>query len=681
MQVFTDLQQLPSFNNTVLTIGSFDGVHAGHRQILNQVQALARERGAESVVLTFEPHPRVVLQPDDETFKLITLSKEKILLMEECGIDNVVLAPFTPDFAQLSAQEYVEGFIMKYFKPQIIVIGYDHRFGANREGNIDFLQKYAGKEHFSILEIPAQQVDAIAVSSTKIRKALESARISHANRLLGYPYFLSGKVIEGNRIGRKLGFPTANIQIAEKYKLVPPEGIYAARVYAGDIHEAMLYIGNRPSIAGANGKSIEVNLLHFSGDLYGKEIVVEVLEFIRPDKKLSDLDALKQQIEADQVAITDYFSAGNVPPPRLRNTADFQKNEPEPETPASAAGTSVSIVILNYNTREHLERFLPAVVQHSGQAEIVVADNGSPDDSIAFVRKQYPAIKVLDLRENYGFARGYNVALDQVKSDYYIILNSDVEVTPGWLEPILEEMRNNPAIAVAQPKILAWYDKKRFEYAGAAGGWIDYLGYPFCRGRIFSRNEEDLGQYDSPQECFWASGAAFFIRAELYHKFGGFDGDYFAHNEEIDLCWRLKRAGYQVWCFPQSVVYHLGGGTLEYENPRKVFLNFRNSLFSLLKNEPVGKLLWLLPARLVLDGLAALRFALKGQFRAIRAIAAAHFSFYKNFRHTLRKRRAAAEVVDKQRIGLLNKAGIYPGSIVFAHYARRVKRFSQLPND
>ncbi|MBK8967332.1 MAG: riboflavin biosynthesis protein RibF [Saprospiraceae bacterium] len=675
MQVFTDLQQLPSFNNTVLTIGSFDGVHAGHRQILSQVQALAREQDAESVVLTFEPHPRVLLQPNDDSFKLITLSPEKILLLEECEIDNVILAPFTAEFAQLTAEEYVEGFILKYFKPKTIVIGYDHRFGANREGNIEFLRKYEAEGHFTIVEILAQQVDAIAVSSTKIRKALESARISHANRLLGYPYFLSGKVIEGNRIGRKLGFPTANIQISDTHKLIPPQGIYAARVYAGAIYDAMLYIGHRPSIAGANGKSIEVNLLDFSGDLYGKQIVVEVLEFIRPDKKLNDLDALKQQIEADRVAITEYFKTGIVPPPRLRSTPDFPKKEQAPVMP----GAAVSIVILNYNTREHLERFLPAVVQYSGQARIVVADNGSPDDSIAFVRRHYPAVEVLDLRENFGFAKGYNVALDQVQSDFYVILNSDVEVTPGWMEPVLEAMRTNPAIAVAQPKILAWHDKARFEYAGAAGGWIDFLGYPFCRGRIFSRNEEDKGQYDSAQECFWASGAAFFIRAELFRNFGGFDGDYFAHNEEIDLCWRLKRAGYQVWCFPQSVVYHLGGGTLEYENPRKVFLNFRNSLFSLLKNEPAGKLLWLLPARLMLDGLAALRFALKGQFRAIRAIAAAHFSFYKNFNHTLRKRRAVAEIVEKQRIGTENKAGVYPGSIVFAHYARRVKRFSQLP--
>jgi GT2 family glycosyltransferase len=246
------------------------------------------------------------------------------------------------------------------------------------------------------------------------------------------------------------------------------------------------------------------------------------------------------------------------------------------------------------------------------------------------------------------------------------------------MEPVLEAMRENPNIAVAQPKILSWNDKRRFEYAGASGGWIDYLGYPFCRGRIFSQNEVDDGQYDTPQECFWAAGAAFFIRADLYHAFGGFDGDYFAHNEEIDLCWRLKRAGYAVWCFPGSVVYHLGGGTLEYESPRKVFLNFRNSLFTLLKNEPGAKLLWLLPARFLLDGLAGVRFFLKGQFRAIWAIVRAHFSFYENFGKTLQKRRSIEQIIEKKRISSPNKQGVYPGSIVFAHYARRIKLFSKL---
>jgi hypothetical protein len=237
-------------------------------------------------------------------------------------------------------------------------------------------------------------------------------------------------------------------------------------------------------------------------------------------------------------------------------------------------------------------------------------------------------------------------------------------------------------MAVAQPKILAWENPlqtpHKFEYAGASGGWIDQLGYPFCRGRIFSQREEDHGQYDTPQECFWASGAAFFIRAELYHAFGGFDGDYFAHNEEIDLCWRLKRAGYSIWCIPQSVVWHLGGGTLEYENPRKVFLNFRNSLYSLLKNEPWGKLLWLIPARFLLDGVAGARFLAKRQFKAIWAIVRAHVSFYSTFGEMLQKRREGMQIIEKQRIAPKNEHGIYPGSIIVAHYLRRINLFSKL---
>jgi len=652
MRVFTDLKQLPAFKNAVLTIGSFDGVHAGHGRILERVRALAQSHGGESIVLTFEPHPRVALYPDDTSFKLITTSAEKIRLLEQCGMDNVVLAPFTEAFAQQSAREYVEEFLIRYFQPVCLVIGYDHRFGANRSGDIEFLRQYEAKGLFSLVEIPAQEVDEIAVSSTKIRKALEACDVPRANRLLGHPFSFTGKIVSGDQIGRTIGFPTANVQVDDPYKLIPPNGIYAARVRLKPSDQnrvgAMLYIGQRPTIDDAGNTAIEVNLLDFQGELYGQTLQIEVLDFIRADKKMGDLEALRTQIEADKVEI-------------LRRLQ-----------------TRVAIVILNYNTRKHLETFLPSVVANSPDARIIVADNGSPDDSVAFLQAQYPNVELLDLKKNHGFAQGYNEALARVESDFYVILNSDVEVCPGWLEPVLEAMRSNPHIAVAQPKILAWSDKTRFEYAGAAGGWIDYLGYPFCRGRIFSQNEVDEGQYDTAQECFWASGAAFFIRAELYHGFGGFDGDYFAHNEEIDLCWRLKRAGYSVWNFPQSVVYHIGGGTLEYENPRKVFLNFRNSLFTLLKNEPVGKLLWLIPARFLLDGLAGVRFFLKGQFRAIWAIVQAHFSFYQNFGHTLRKRREGNKIVEKRRVGPANTNGIYPGSIVFAHYARRIKRFSSL---
>lgn len=667
MRVHTDLSSLPSFHHAAVTIGSFDGVHLGHRRILEQVGQLARNHAGESVVITFHPHPRTVLKPGDDSFKLLSTTEEKIQLLAEAGIDHLVIAPFSKAFSQLSAQAYVEDFLIRNFKPRYIVIGYDHHFGAGREGNLHFLKSYEQQAGFEVIEIPAQEVDEIAVSSSKIRKALENSDIQLANRLLGHPFSFVGKVVDGNKLGREIGFPTANIEVADPHKLILPEGIYACfstNPLNGERLKGALYIGKRPTLSPDGNRAIEVHLLDFEGDLYGKNLSVEVMDFIRPDKKLENLDALKKQIGEDEQEIERRLSA----------------------VPALSPSTQVAIVILNYNTRRHLEQYLPSVVANSAGARIIVADNGSPDDSLEFLQQRYPQVEVIDLQQNWGFAEGYNRALQQVQAEIYVILNSDVEVAPGWLEPILSAMQKDPKMAVAQPKILAWESTvnsqapsgSKFEYAGASGGWIDRLGYPFCRGRIFSQREEDMGQYDQPQECFWASGAAFFIRAELYHRFGGFDGDYFAHNEEIDLCWRLKRAGFGVWCIPQSVVWHLGGGTLEYENPRKVFLNFRNSLYSLLKNEPWGKLLWLLPARFLLDGVAGARFAAKRQFKAIWAIVRAHFSFYKTLGSTLHKRRETMQIIDSQKIGKENKEGVYPGSIIVAHYLRRVMVFSKL---
>ncbi len=667
MRVFTDLQQLPHFQNTVITIGSFDGVHLGHRRILEQVRSLAHTCGGESVVITFDPHPRTVLRPAEQHFKLLTTTEEKIDLLEASGIDNVVVVPFSLDFARQSASQYVETFLLGTFQPRYIVIGYDHRFGANREGDISFLKKYETEAGFEVVEIPAQEVEEIAVSSSKIRKALDVSDIRMANRLLGHPYSFSGEVVYGRQIGRTISFPTANVAITNPHKLVLPQGIYAARISsalpAPDGRSgagAMLYIGNRPTIEGDNkAQTIEVNILDFEGDLYGQHLSVEVLDFIRPDKKLDGLPALQAQIEADKQEI-------------------LKRLEAEKEMTEFSESPSVAVIILNYNTRRHLEAYLPSVLAHSSGARIIVADNGSPDDSVAFLSAHYPQVEVLDLQQNYGFAQGYNEALKQVKAEFYVILNSDVEVTPGWITPIVEAMRNDPGIAIAQPKILAWTEKTRFEYAGAAGGWIDFLGYPFCRGRIFYHREEDTGQYDAPQACFWAAGAAFFIRADIYHAFGGFDGDYFAHNEEIDLCWRVKRAGYSIWCIPQSVVYHLGGGTLEYESPRKVFLNFRNSLYSLIKNESWAKLCLLLPARLVLDGIAGARFAAKKQFRAIWSIVQAHYSFYTHLPQLLAKRKKVAALIEQHRIRPYDQSGRYKGSIIVAHYLRRIKQFSKL---
>ncbi len=659
MRVHTDLTSLPPFKNAVVTIGSFDGVHLGHQRILEDLKRLAVNAGGETVVITFDPHPRSVLKPDDGNFRLITTTAEKTEQLAAAGIDHLVIVPFDKSFASLSADEYITNFLISKINPGYVVIGYDHRFGASREGNIDLLRKYASQRSFEVVEISAEQIDEVTVSSSKIRKALDASDIELANKLLGRPFSFSGSVIHGDHIGRTISFPTANIRLEDPNKLVLPHGIYGAIVIMpdGSRKTGALYIGDRPSVATGGSRVIEVHIPGFGGDLYGQYLKVEVLGFVRPDMKFDSMDALKSQMASDVQEILRKF--GTVAPP------------------------SVAIVILNYNTSGHLRLFLPPVIAHAEGARVIVADNGSSDDSLEVLAREFPQVEVIALPVNYGFARGYNEALKQVSADYYVILNSDVEVSEGWLAPIIAAMENDRHIGVAQPKILQWDEvrqvrTRQFEHAGASGGWIDILGYPFCRGRIFTRKEEDQGQYDDPQECFWATGAAFFIRSELYHLYGGFDGDYFAHNEEIDLCWRLKRAGYSIWCFPQSVIWHLGGGTLEYESPRKVFLNFRNSLFSIVKNEHWAKVLWLVPVRLVLDGVAGARYALKGQFDAVWAVIRAHFSFYAQLGNTLSKRRHAGAVIRKHRIASENTAGIYRGSIVVAHYLRRIIKFSDL---
>ena len=236
--------------------------------------------------------------------------------------------------------------------------------------------------------------------------------------------------------------------------------------------------------------------------------------------------------------------------------------------------TKTAIVILNWNGRQHLEQFMPSVVEHTpATTEIVVADNGSTDNSVEFLREHYPTVRVITLPTNYGFAEGYNRALAEVDAEYFVLLNSDVEVTAGWLEPLVATLTNNRNVAAVAPKLRSYGYRDRFEYAGAAGGFIDFLGYPFCRGRILSTVEQDCGQYDTPRDVFWASGAAFCCRADLFRILGGFDGDFFAHMEEIDLCWRMQLAGYRIMVEPRSVVYHLGGGTLPNESPQKLYLN------------------------------------------------------------------------------------------------------------
>ena len=277
-----------------------------------------------------------------------------------------------------------------------------------------------------------------------------------------------------------------------------------------------------------------------------------------------------------------------------------------------------------------LERFLPSVTANTtGDAEVIIADNGSTDDSLAFLAEHYPSLRVIAMDKNYGFAGGYNKALEQVEADCYVLLNDDVEVPPHWVEPVVAQMEANPQVAICQPKLLMYDQRDTFEYAGGAGGFIDKYGYPFCRGRLFTTLEQDHGQYDDPCEIFWASGAAMFVRADVWRRLGGLDADFFAHMEEIDFCWRAKNAGYRVEYCPGSVVYHVGGGTLPKSNPRKTFLNFRNNLAMLYKNLPQRRLHIVLAMRIVLDYVAAFKFLVERKPKEFSAVIEAHREFRK----------------------------------------------------
>jgi len=300
----------------------------------------------------------------------------------------------------------------------------------------------------------------------------------------------------------------------------------------------------------------------------------------------------------------------------------------------------VAIVILNWNGRILLEKFIPTLLKFSSaEADIYVADNNSTDDSISFLQSNFPKIKIIRNKINGGFAKGYNDALKHVDADIYALVNSDIEVTKGWLEPIIEQFRNNPKTVVIQPKLLDYKNKSKFEYAGAAGGFVDIIGYPYCRGRIFMSLESDENQYNDTSDIFWATGACFFIRSSVYHEMNGFDEEYFAHQEEIDLCWRIQNEGYNIQYVGSSTVFHVGGATLRETNPRKTFLNFRNSLYTISKNVPKRFLLFVVMLRLLLDGIAGIKFAIELRPIHTWAIMKAHFSFYKHLPGMLRKRR------------------------------------------
>ena len=329
--------------------------------------------------------------------------------------------------------------------------------------------------------------------------------------------------------------------------------------------------------------------------------------------------------------------------------------------------TKLAIVILNWNGQKFLSQFLPALTQFSPEySDIIVADNASTDNSIAFLKTNYPNIKIIENKENGGFSKGYNNALQQIDAEYYCLLNSDVEVTENWVAPIVALLDNNPEVAVVQPKLLSYANKNKFEYAGACGGFIDYLGYPFCRGRVFESLENDTGQYDNAMEVFWATGAALFVRSTVFHALNGLDEDFFAHMEEIDFCWRVKSLGYKIMVEPKSVVYHVGGGTLPKNSAKKTYLNFRNNMFLLIKNLPKKMILPVFIARFPLDNIAAIFFLSKGNWKDTIAVYRAQLSFLRQFRKIKRKRNNINKQVYKQT---------FQKSIVFEHYIKKRKTF------
>lgn len=333
-----------------------------------------------------------------------------------------------------------------------------------------------------------------------------------------------------------------------------------------------------------------------------------------------------------------------------------------------------AVVILSYNGTKWHELFLPKIVEQASSGyEVILVDNASTDDTLAYVHAHFPTVKTLSIAINRGFANGYYEALNRIKASYYILLSADFEVTDGWFPPLHKALTSDALLAACQPKIRYWREKEYFEYAGAGGAFMDKFGYMFCRGRIFFDLEQDHGQYNDPIEVFWASGGCLAVNAELYHKVGGLDADLYAHMEEIDLCWRLKNAGYKIGYVGSSTVYHVGGSVISYGSAQKLYYNFRNNLILLIKNETFSKLVWLFPLRLVLDGLAGARLLFKGEIKQCYTIIKAHFHVYGSMGKWIKKRQASKKLITQR-----NTVGIYPRSIVLDYFLGKKKKFTDL---
>jgi len=333
-----------------------------------------------------------------------------------------------------------------------------------------------------------------------------------------------------------------------------------------------------------------------------------------------------------------------------------------------------AVVILCWNGRRFMEEFLPTLVQFQpADADLVVADNASADDSVTYIKANFPSVKIIQLEKNFGFAAGYNEALKQINSEFIVFINQDVAVTENWLPPLLKMIESDEKIAAAQPRIRAYNQKTHFEYAGAAGGWIDHYGYTFCRGRIFDSLEEDRNQFNTSSEIFWASGACMIVRKKIYDDLGGLDADFFAHMEEIDLCWRMKNGGYKIMYCPDSIVYHLGGGSLPQGHPMKTYLNYRNNLIMLAKNLPADQIRRIVRRREILDGISAVRSVLRGYPKDVSSILRAHRDYRKG-KEKWKSRRTGNEKF------FFTLSGVYHGSIVWDFFFRRKKTFAEIVN-
>lgn len=654
MQVHFSLDLVPRFDNAVVTIGSFDGVHRGHKTLLEQVIRIAGSCHGQSVVVTFEPHPRLVLEKNPPNFALLTSLDEKIRLIEDCGVDHLIVVPFTTEFARQSAEAYLHDFLVRHIRPSVVVVGYDHRYGAGRTGDFRLMEQHLKPLGIGVVEIDPLLIEQIAISSSAIRRALGEGDIKKVNEGLGHPYFIKATVKHGDRIGRTLGFPTANLAISERYKALPLDGIYLAAVRLGDRSlEGIAYIGRRPAVGGDLERVVEVHIFDFDEDIYGNDIEVSLLDFIRPDMEFQSLDELKAQMEVDKSKA-------------LRLSAH-----------QAMATRELAVVVLNYNGLRHLKHYLPDLIRYSPEADIIIADNASTDGSTDYIRTFGDQVRLLQLDSNFGFTGGYNRAIATLDHTYILLLNSDVRVTPGWLPPLLSRIASDERVGAVQPKILNDRATENFDYAGGAGGYIDALGYPFCRGRIFETIEADHGQYDDAAQVFWASGAAMLTRRQLYMDAGGLDEAFFAHMEEIDLNWRMQKMGYSVVAEPASVVYHYGGGTLDPASPHKTYLNFRNSLFVLVKNE--GSLLLVrVFFRLLLDGVAGIRFLFQGKASFTGAILKAHLHFYRDLPGYLHKRRTFAALLKAANLPERPLNGRWDGLLIWSYFVRGRKTFTDL---